>query len=181
MSERVETAPGANVGSGPADNRKITIYGGLTAAIIVADQVTKVMAQQMLPPYRPVPVIGDIFRLTYIYNPGAAFGLHVGPFSRFIFLGLTVVCVVVLAVWFRSTPLADRLRLTAISLVTAGALGNFIDRVRSPRGVIDFFDVGFGHLRWPVFNIADIGVTVGAILLAISLWQEDQAKAEDGG
>jgi signal peptidase II len=149
--------------------------------IIAVDQLTKHLAQQMLPPYQPVPVLGDFFRLTYIYNPGAAFGLHVGPFSRYLFLVLTVVCVVVLFVWFRGTPAADRLRLIAISLVTAGAIGNFIDRVRSPRGVIDFFDVGIGDLRWPVFNVADIGVTVGAILLAISLWREEKAAEKDGG
>src|SRR5690606_22039409 len=112
--------------------------------------------------------------------PGAAFGLHVGPLSRYIFLALTIACVIVLFVWFRSTPAADRLRLTAISLVTAGALGNFIDRLRSSRGVIDFFDVGIGDLRWPVFNIADIGVTVGAVLLAISLWREEQGETGDG-
>src|SRR5690606_7003468 len=138
------------------------------------DQITKYIAQQTLPPYQPVPVIGDVFRLTYIYNPGAAFGLHLGPASRYIFLVLTVLCVVVLLAWFRSTPSSDRLRLIAISLVTAGAVGNFIDRVRSASGVIDFFDFGIGTVRWPVFNIADIGVTIGAILLAISLWREDQ-------
>jgi signal peptidase II len=134
-----------------------------------------------LPPYEPVRVLGDFFRLTYIYNPGAAFGLHLGPASRYIFLTLTVVCVVVLIGWFRGTPSADRLRLLAISLVTAGALGNFIDRLRSSRGVIDFFDFGIGAARWPVFNIADIGVTVGAILLAISLWREDRDATADGG
>ncbi len=163
------------------ERRKTVVYGGMAVAIIVVDQITKLVAQQMLPPYQPVPVFGDFFRLTYIYNPGAAFGLHIGPASRYIFLALTVVCVGVLLSWFRSTPSSDRLRLTAIALVTAGALGNFIDRVRSPRGVIDFLDVGLVDLRWPVFNIADIGVTTGAILLAISLWREDSATETDEG
>jgi signal peptidase II len=162
-----------------ADGRKAMVYGGFTAGIIVLDQLTKFIAQQLLPPYEPVPVVGDIFRFTYIYNPGAAFGLHLGPASRYIFLALTVICVIVLFKWFRGTPAADRLRLVAITLVTAGAVGNFIDRVRSPRGVIDFFDFGIGDLRWPVFNVADIGVTVGAILLAISLWREDQTASTD--
>ena len=160
-----------------ADERKAATYGGIVAAVVALDQLTKFVASRTLPPYEPVPVIGEYFRLTYIYNPGAAFGLHVGPFSRYVFLALTVVCVVVLYMWFRSTPATDRLRLFAIALVTAGALGNFIDRVRSSRGVIDFFDLGLGDLRWPVFNIADIGVTVGALLLAISLWREDRAAA----
>ena len=156
------------------EESKTAVYAGLSAAIVVLDQVTKVLVQQTLPLYQPVPVLGDFFRLTYIYNPGAAFGLQVGPLSRYIFLILTVVCVAVLIAWFRGTPSSDVLRLLAISLVCAGAVGNFIDRVRSERGVIDFFDFGMGDMRWPVFNIADIGVTVGAVLLAVSLWREDQ-------
>lgn len=179
MSEELEVPVPNSVEGFPAESRKVYLYGAITAVIIVADQITKFAAQQNLPPYQPVNVLGDFFRLTYIYNPGAAFGLHVGPMSRYIFLTLTVACVVVLAAWFRSTPATDRLRLVAIALVAAGAIGNFIDRVRSARGVIDFFDVGFGELRWPVFNIADIGVTIGAILLAISLWREEQEVAPD--
>lgn len=156
-------------------------YAGLAVGIVALDQITKIIVQQTLPLYRPVPVLGEFFRLTYIYNPGAAFGLHVGPLSRYIFLGLTVACVVVLLVWFRSTPADDTLRLLAISLVCAGAAGNFIDRLRSARGVIDFFDFGIGTVRWPVFNIADIGVTVGALLLALSLWREDQSEPRRDG
>ncbi len=161
------------------ENRKAAIYGGVVIAIVMLDQLTKFIAQQTLPPYQPVPVLGDFFRLTYIYNPGAAFGLHIGSASRYVFLGLTVACVAVLLSWFRGTPSTNRLRLTAISLVTAGALGNFIDRIRSSRGVIDFLDFGLADLRWPVFNVADIGVTIGAILLAISLWREDRPPEAD--
>jgi signal peptidase II len=180
MTEDVHASRTVTEGISREESRKAILYGGITGVTIAADQLTKYIAQQTLPPYQPVPVLGDVFRLTYIYNPGAAFGLHVGPMSRYIFLALTIVCVVVLLVWFRSTPSSDRLRLFAISLVTAGAIGNFIDRVRSPRGVIDFFDFGLGTLRWPVFNIADIGVTVGAVLLAISLWREEQESLVDG-
>ncbi|HUE95100.1 MAG TPA: signal peptidase II, partial [Longimicrobiaceae bacterium] len=161
--------------------RKALLYGGITGLIVGLDQLTKYIALQLLPPYQPVQVLGDFFRLTFIYNPGAAFGLHVGALSRYIFLTLTIACVIVLYVWFRATPVSDRLRLIAISLVTAGAVGNFIDRVRSSRGVIDFLDMGIGDLRWPVFNIADIGVTIGAVLLAISLWREDQEADKDDG
>jgi signal peptidase II len=179
MEEKLQMTSAPAVVSEREETRKLAIYGALTGSIILADQITKLAAQQNLPPYDPVPVLGEFFRLTFIYNPGAAFGLHVGPMSRYIFLGLTVACVVVLYFWFRTTPPADKLRLVAISLVTAGALGNFIDRVRSSNGVIDFFDFGFGDLRWPVFNVADIGVTVGAILLAISLWREEQEVPAD--
>jgi signal peptidase II len=150
------------------------IYVGLVAVIVGLDAVTKYIVQTTLVLYHPVPVLGDFFRLTYIYNPGAAFGLHLGSYSRYIFLALTVVAVVVLFLWYRSTPADDRLRLVAIASVTGGAIGNLIDRVRSHRGVVDFLDVGLGALRWPVFNVADIAVTTGAILLAISLWKEEQ-------
>jgi signal peptidase II len=63
----------------------------------------------------------------------------------------------------------------ALALVCAGALGNLFDRLRSDLGVVDFIDVGVGDGRWPTFNVADMAVSVGAVLLAWVLWQEDQA------
>jgi len=65
----------------------------------------------------------------------------------------------------------------ALALVCAGALGNLFDRLRSDLGVVDFLDVGAGATRWPTFNVADMAVSVGAILLAWVLWQEDRALA----
>jgi signal peptidase II len=161
-----------------AESGKWRLYIGLVSVVLLLDVVTKVVVQRTLPEYRPVPVLGDFFRLTYIFNPGAAFGLHLGEASRFLFAVLALVAVVILFFFYRSTPREDRWRRLAIALVTGGALGNFIDRIRSPRGVIDFLDFGFGDLRWPVFNVADIAVTTGAILLAISLWNEE--PEEDG-
>lgn len=160
----------------PADEarKKTALYLGLVLGWIALDQVTKVIVQNTLRLYSPVEVIGDFFRLTYIYNPGAAFGLHLGPWSRIAFSILPVIATIALYWMYRSTPWSDRMRLIAIPLVTGGAIGNLIDRIRSSRGVIDFFDFGFGATRWPVFNVADIGVTVGALLLAVSLWREEK-------
>lgn len=157
--------------------RKAAIYVGVVGVVLVLDVITKYVVQQRMRLYDPVPVLGDFFRLTYIFNRGAAFGLSLGEHSRILFTALTVVAVVGLFFWFRSTPLSDRMRLFALASVTGGALGNLIDRVRSDRGVVDFLDFGFGNLRWPVFNVADIAVSVGAVLLAISLWREDQEAA----
>jgi signal peptidase II len=167
----------------PEMRAKAALYLGMVGGIVALDFGTKVLVQRTLRLYDPVPVFGDYVRLTYIYNPGAAFGLHLGPYSRILFLALSVVAVTVLFLIYRGTPLTDRARLIAVALVTAGALGNMIDRVRSPRGVVDFLDVGVGNVRWPVFNVADIAVTTGAILLALSLWREEQGEAEarDGG
>jgi signal peptidase II len=159
--------------------RKAILYLGVVGGVVVLDVITKYVVQQRMRLYDPIPVLGDFFRLTYIYNRGAAFGLSLGDHSRIIFTALTIVAIVGLLVWYRSTPLSDRLRLWALSLVTGGAIGNLIDRIRSERGVVDFLDFGFGNVRWPVFNVADIAVSVGAVLLAISLWREDQQAARD--
>ena len=71
----------------------------------------------------------------------------------------------------------DRFRQLALGLVAGGAAGNLVDRIRSPRGVVDFLDIGLGTLRWPTFNVADIAVSCGAVALAISLWIEDSRQA----
>jgi signal peptidase II len=156
------------------------LYYAVVFGVVALDIVTKLMAQAMLPAYRPIPILGEFFRLTYIYNPGAAFGLHLGENSRFIFLALSAIAVVVLYRMYRTTPRADLLRRAAIATVTGGALGNLIDRIRSVHGVVDFLDFGIpGGARFPVFNVADIAVTIGAILLAISLWTEDHDAARD--
>lgn len=160
----------------PADEarKKTTLYLTLVVAWILLDQATKVLVQSKLRLYSPVPVLGDFFRLTYIYNPGAAFGLHLGGWSRIAFSILPVLASVALYRMYQQSAWSDRMRMIAIPLVTGGAIGNLIDRIRSSRGVVDFLDFGLAGHRWPVFNVADIGVTVGALLLAVSLWREEQ-------
>jgi len=142
--------------------------------VLLLDRITKWIVQSRFTLYEQVDVLGSVIRLTYIHNPGAAFGLYLGPWSRQIFLVLSALAIAVLAALYWFTPAAERARLLAIALICGGALGNFIDRLRSARGVVDFVDVGFGTLRWPVFNVADMAVTTGAIVLALSLWREDR-------
>lgn len=153
----------------------------IVGAVVTLDLITKLWIQRSFRLYEQVEVIGDYVRLTFIYNPGAAFGIHVGEYSRVVFLVLSLVALVALIAMYWTTPVRDRVRLWSIALICGGALGNLIDRVRSPRGVVDFLDVGVGSMRWPVFNVADMAVTIGAVLLAISLWQEDNQPREDGG
>ncbi len=146
----------------------------IATVVVLADAFTKVVAVDALSPvYLPRRVIGESLRFTLVYNPGAAFGLHLGPWSRGIFTGLTLVALVVLAQLHRATRAGEWLRTVALALVSGGAVGNLVDRLKSPRGVVDFIDVGIGSARWPTFNVADIAVTCGAVLLAIVLWQED--------
>ena len=151
----------------------------LTAAgTVVLDLITKLIAEATLLRTPGVSVFGDWLQLRLVYNQGAAFGLHVGPYSRWIFFAVALVAVVVLARMSRTSPVGDRFRQLALGLVAGGAAGNLIDRVRSGRGVVDFLDVGIGALRWPTFNVADIAVSCGAIALAIALWREDTRRAE---
>lgn len=153
---------------------KVAILAGILAVVLALDVTTKTLIQRNFHLYQQVDIIGDYLRLTYIHNPGAAFGIHVGDYSRYVFLGLSLVALSALAAMYWVTPVRDKVRLISISLICSGAIGNLLDRIRDHRGVIDFLDVGLGDLRWPVFNVADIAVTTGAILLALSLWREEQ-------
>lgn len=183
MSETMpKTEPRAAAAPAPEDARRKTgLYLGLAGGVILLDQLTKFVVERTMIPYRPTEVLGEFFRLTFIYNRGAAFGLNVGEWSRVFFIVLAAVAVIVLGVMYRNTPWADRMRLVAIASVSGGAVGNLIDRVRSSRGVVDFFDFGIPAYRWPVFNIADIAVTCGALLLAVSLWREEKAMERELG
>ena len=143
------------------------VFVPVLAFVAVMDVVTKAIAVRTLVPQRvPHEVLGEYVRFTLVYNPGAAFGLHVGPLSRWIFTALTLVALVILGRLYISTQRGDTPRVLALALVCAGAIGNLLDRLRSDLGVVDFLDVGFGDSRWPTFNVADMAVSIGAILLA---------------
>ena len=150
----------------------------IVLVIVAADIVTKLIAVQSLAVYGYKQVIGDFVRFTLVYNPGAAFGLSLGPYSRWIFMVLTFAALVILWRLFQQTAPGHTARIVAISMVAAGAIGNLIDRIKSPLGVVDFIDVGVPAYRWPTFNIADMAVSCGAIMLAYVLWKEE-SQAEN--
>lgn len=156
------------------------LFWPVVLVVILVDVMTKAIAADVLvPALIPHPVIGEVARLTLVYNRGAAFGIHVGAYSRPIFAILTVGALAILWRLYRATPVGDRRRVLALALVSAGAVGNLIDRLRSPKGVVDFIDIGSATWRWPTFNVADIAVTTGAVLLAIVLWHEDRAAGRE--
>ena len=154
------------------------LFWAVLVVIVASDIITKAIAVYSLVPQRiPHELIGDTVRFTLVYNPGAAFGLHLGEYSRWIFMVLTIGALVILGRLYRATKDGDLVRTVAISLVCGGAIGNLIDRVRSAQGVVDFIDVGIGDARWPTFNVADMAVSVGAFLLAWVLWGEENAAS----
>lgn len=150
------------------------------AIVLTLDVVTKAWVMRTFDLYEQTPVLGEFFRFTYTHNRGAAFGLDIGEHSRIFFLVLSLIALGVLAAIYRATPSWDRLRIFALSLVAGGALGNIWDRIRLERGVVDFLDFGIGAHRFPVFNIADTAVTIGAALLLISFWLEGKREQQAG-
>jgi signal peptidase II len=125
----------------------------------------------------PHRIIGDWLRFTLAYNPGAAFSMSLGAYSRYIFGAFAVIALVVLWRLYKMTGTGaragDRTRIIALALAWGGAAGNLIDRFRSVHGVVDFIDIGYGNVRFWTFNIADSAVTIGALILAWSLSRED--------
>lgn len=141
----------------------------LSLFIVIVDQLSKVYVQTHMALGISIPVIQDVFHITYILNPGAAFGLFEHQTTFFIVIA---VCLVAAATYFYPRiPVQYRLLRIGTGLVVGGALGNVIDRIRTGY-VVDFFDFRI----WPIFNIADVGIVcgVGFIIFTITyLYKED--------
>ncbi|HET7584506.1 MAG TPA: signal peptidase II [Gemmatimonadaceae bacterium] len=150
---------------------KARIFWPITLACVLADCTTKRLAAERLPDGVPAyDVVRDFVRFSLAYNPGAVFGL---PASRWMLSLLAIVVLVVLAHFYRATAPNDRMRATALALLCGGAIGNLIDRLLSARGVVDFIDIGIGTHRFWTFNLADVGVTLGAAILALTLIRDE--------
>ena len=151
---------------------------GFALLIVLLDQISKGLAEAWLLQGRPYPIMPS-FNLTLLYNTGAAFSLlsEAGGWQRWFFVTVTViVCVFLWSLLKRLKPDEPRSLLSALGmmLIMGGALGNLIDRLF--RGaVVDFLDVYYQSYHWPTFNIADIGITIGALLI-ISVALSDKAQ-----
>ena len=152
--------------------RRVAVLGAVAGAVVIADQLTKHWALSALDD-GPIDLVGSL-RLRLSFNSGTAFSLGSGRGGLISVLGLVVVAVLLRGVlaW------PGRLPVLAAGLVAGGALGNVVDRLfRSGEGVLGGKVVDFIDLQWwPVFNVADIGICVGAALLALlSFRQPDRS------
>ncbi len=139
----------------------------VAGTLFAVDWITKTLIQRELAFRESYAVVGEVVRFTYIVNEGAAFGLYLGDASKTIFLVLsTLAAALVLGVYFYGED-EGWLKRFSLALILGGALGNIHDRIRYG-SVVDFIDIGIGSYRWPIFNVADIAVTVGAILLGLA-------------
>ena len=135
----------------------------ITLSIFFTDQLTKLLATQNLLLNQSAPLIKGIFHLTLIHNRGAAFGILKNQIPLFIFISILAVILIYLAL--RNNKYKEySFYNISLALILAGASGNLIDRLRLGY-VIDFLDFRI----WPVFNVADSAITIGAILLGWSI------------
>jgi signal peptidase II len=161
---------------------KARTFWPILLALLLADCATKRVVESTLSPSAPPqPFIGDVVRLRLAYNTGAATGISFGAHSREIIAILALVMLALLARLYRATPDRDWKLGGASALLIAGALGNLWDRVRSTQGVVDFIDVGVGATRFWTFNVADMGVTVGAALMALLLARGESGESAPAG
>jgi len=162
----------------PVVLRRLRLAAPLALLVTVADCTTKELVTDHLAPGIPVEVAGDLLQFTLVFNTGAAMGLPLGEHPRPVLLLLGAAILALLARHLWQTPPTATAHRVALGLVLGGAFGNYLSRLWSPRGVVDFINVGVGDVRFWVFNIADIGVCVGACLLFVVLWRAEARRQE---
>jgi len=159
---------------------KARIFWPLASLLVLADCTTKELAVDHFSPAQvPHDVIGSAVRFTLAYNAGSAFGVDWGPWSRAVLILIMIASLVVLTQLYRRAEPTRRSAAVALALVCGGAIGNLLDRVSSARGVVDFIDVGVGAHRFWTFNVADAGITIGALLLAVLLSRSEWARTRE--
>jgi signal peptidase II len=167
VTEEATTYPMAARESNQASRRALVRLGAsvVTAvAVVILDQITKRIAEHYLPlqPDHSISIIGELLRLTYVQNRGAAFGILQNQSILFVIVGVAVIGAILVS--YRYFPKMSLLLNVALGLQLGGAIGNLSDRIRLGY-VVDFVDVAI----WPVFNVADSAIVIGVGVLAFHL------------
>jgi len=160
--------------------KKYVIFLLTAPVLIVIDQITKVYIDSSMALHDSLPVIPGFFSITYVRNPGAAFGFlaDASPLFRSIFfLGISAAAIGLILYYIHKSRHDEPFLIFALSLILSGAVGNFIDRARFGE-VIDFLDVYIGSHHWPAFNVADSAISVGAVILIIEMFRRRSGKDE---
>ncbi|VFU19113.1 Lipoprotein signal peptidase [anaerobic digester metagenome] len=135
------------------------------AVVVGLDQLTKYLIASFMSTGQTVTVIPRLLYLTYIQNPGAAFGLL--PYRTIFFIAITLIVMVFMLIYYRALPKSFYIMRLGLALQLGGALGNLIDRLRYGQ-VIDFIDLQFFP---PVFNLADSAIVIGVGMFIIAFWR----------
>lgn len=147
--------------------RRLRLALLVAVPLLALDVATKRLAEEHLAPGRPVEVLGSALRLRLAYNRGAAMSLPIGEGRRWLLVALSSAVLAGVLVVLVRTPDDRTAAIVALALISAGAVGNLIDRVASDRGVVDFIDAGTSGWRFWTFNVADSCVTAGVLLLIL--------------
>ena len=156
------------------------LFGLISVAGLVIDQATKIYVDRVMHLYQSIPVIDGLFNITYVRNPGSAFGFLAGASLGFrsVFYAVITAAVALLILYYLKKERADSLGMSlALAFVFAGALGNLIDRIRFGE-VIDFLDVYVSSFHWPAFNVADSSISVGACLILLQLIRREKRSSD---
>lgn len=143
----------------------------IITAVLLIDQGSKAAVQILMYLGESIPVLPPVFYLTYIMNPGAAFGIL--PNQKVLFITTGILLITGVLVGYRKLPPEKKLLRFSLGLVLGGALGNLLDRLRFGR-VVDFLDFRV----WPVFNLADTAIFIGVCLLAWELLKDGSKTNE---
>jgi signal peptidase II len=137
--------------------------GLIVAAMIIAvDQVSKMYLIDLMARYPHGIEVTSFFNLVMVWNRGVSFGMFAGDNIRWILVAVAVVISIVVFFWLRKAT--NRMLSIGLGLVLGGAIGNIIDRIRFG-AVADFFDFDLIFMRWPAFNVADMAIVVGVIVI----------------
>lgn len=161
---------------------KYWILTSLATALVALDQATKIYVHSKFRLHETVMVIENYFNITYVRNPGAAFGFLAQSHPEFrepFFLVLPPIAMVIILWVLKSIHQSDKIQIVALSMVFGGAIGNYIDRLRFGY-VIDFLDFHIQNkYTWPAFNVADSAIVVGiGILLLLSFIRPEEPAVE---
>jgi signal peptidase II len=154
----------------------------ITVVAVALDQFTKYWVTRRLGEGGEIVVIKGFFSLGYTENPGIAFGMLGSVNVKWALVAVSVTAIFIVIYYLMRAPASGRLLLWALALLAGGIAGNLIDRVRMGR-VIDFLEFYYGTWHFPVFNVADTVITIGACLMAIELMfasppQDKEADSE---
>lgn len=163
-------------------NKKYLWLMTISGILIALDQLTKLYVHSNFQLGESVVAIPNLFNITYVRNPGAAFGFLAEShpaFREIFFLMMPPIALVVILIILRGVKETDIKQTVALSMVFGGAIGNYIDRLRF-RYVIDFLDFHiYNKYSWPAFNIADSAIVVGVIILMILMFYEGKNQSPE--
>lgn len=154
-----------------ANGRQAFIWYLLAVVVIVIDQWTKWLAQTKLAFHEPIAVIEPVLNWTLAYNYGAAFSFlaDAGGWQKWFFAALAVMMSLFLIVYLIKVPRQAKLLSIGLALMLGGAIGNLIDRLMLDK-VVDFIHVHYADIwHFPIFNIADIGISLGVAIIVIDM------------